>query len=185
MEGPTKLPKRPFERGEAESMFRMARKSRDKAMLVFFWRGGLRINEARHVQIEDCEFYRDRSMRVHITHGKGGKTRFIGFGPEWAKHVKKHIGSRKTGYVLATRTGGMVCPTYLRRVVRHLGKAAAVKGSAHPHRFRHTCARDLHDEQFSVLEIQTMLGHQRLDTTQIYLQDKGIIAGVADRMMTR
>jgi integrase/recombinase XerC len=180
-----KLPKRPFERGEPEAMFRMARKPRDKAMLVLFWRGGLRINEARHVRVEDCEFHRDGSLRIHVTHGKGGKTRFVGFGPTWSKHIKKQIARRKTGYVMQTRVGGMVDPTYLRRVIRNIGKAAAVKDKVHPHRFRHTCARDLHDEDFSVLEIQTMLGHQRLDTTQIYLQDKGIIDGVSDKMMMR
>ena len=44
---------------------------------------------------------------------------------------------------------------------------------------------ELFVKQLTRMELRELLQREDTQTTQIYLQDKGIIAGVADRMMTR
>lgn len=155
-------------------------------MIVLLWKCGLRVNEAVNVRVEDIQQNRDGSMRVHVVVGKGEKQRFIGLGKKSARHIRKQIRNRKKGVLLDTRKGDKICTTQCRQVLERLGKAHAIKGRCHPHRLRHTFARDLHNEGFSVLEISTMLGHEDLGTTQTYLQDLGIIGeALTDKMLAR
>lgn len=180
------LAKRPFEPGEPEILLRKARTDRDRAMIVLFWKCGLRANEAVNVRVEDLELYRDGTARVHIVKGKGKKQRFVGLGQRSARHLRAQVRARKKGVLLDTRQGETINTTQCRQVLERLGKANAIKGRCHPHRLRHTFARDLHNEGFSVLEISEMLGHTNLNTTQIYLQDLGILGdALRDKMLAR
>lgn len=180
-----KLAMRPFERGEPERMLRKASSPRDKALIVLLWRGGLRANEARTALVEDFETFDNGSIRLHVVKGKGSKQRFVGFGPKYSKILRKQLRRRKSGVFLDTRKGATVAPNQFRRTIQNIGADCLVKGRPHCHRFRHSFARDLHDEGKSVLEIGEALGHTNLNTTQIYLQDLGILGGVVDYLMER
>ena len=167
---------RPLHRGEPESMLRKASTSRDRALLVLLWRGGLRANEACMTRCQDFEFSSDGSSRIHIVFAKGGRQRWGGFGPKYTKILKTHMGRRKTGWFLSTSSGEHIIRPQVYRTIRLLGMRAHVQGHFHPHAMRHCYARDLHDEGYSVLEIQKALGHKNLNTTQVYLEGLGVEA---------
>lgn len=170
------LERRPLYRSEPEAMLRKATTPRDKALLVLLWRGGLRASEACKVRCQDFEPLRDGGLRLHIVFGKGSWQRWTGFGPKYSKVLKKHLGQRTTGWFLSTGTGEHIIRQQVGRTIRLLGMRAHVKGRCHPHALRHSFARDLHDEGYSVMEIKNALGHKLLNTTQIYLESLGIEA---------
>ncbi len=178
--------KSPFQVGEPELLLRRARTPRDKALIVLLWRAGLRVNEAVNVRVEDCEMSKNVGARIHVVVGKGGKQRFVELGKLSARHIRRQIHGRKHGVLLATRSGEKIHTTEPRRILRKLGAACRISGRCHPHRFRHSFARDLHAEGFSVVEIQRKMGHSSLDTTQIYLEDLGILGdALRDKMLAR
>ena len=53
-------------------------------------------------------------------------------------------------------------------VVRKIGKRAGVE-KVHPHRFRRTCATFALRRGMPIEQVSMMLGHESIDTTQIYL----------------
>lgn len=53
-------------------------------------------------------------------------------------------------------------------VVRSIGKRAGVE-NVHPHRFRRTGATMALRQGMPILQVSKMLGHNSLETTQIYL----------------
>ena len=55
-------------------------------------------------------------------------------------------------------------------MLRTAGKTAGVK-NVHPHRFRRTFATTALKKGMSVIDIKNLLGHAKLDTTQIYLDE--------------
>jgi site-specific recombinase XerD len=148
------------------------------------WRAGLRVNEACNVRCQDFEPQRDGSLRLHIVVAKGGNQRFNGIGLKYSKVIKAHMKGRKSGPLLSTSTGKPITTHQARRTINLLGQRSRVKGRFHPHALRHSYARDLHDEGYSVRDIQKALGHKNLNTTQVYLEDLGIEA-VVNKLTTR
>ena len=91
---------------------------------------------------------------LHLKKAKGGKDRDIPIMPE-LKHYLRHL---PVG----------VCARALQRGVKRLAKKAIGK-DIHFHTLRHSSATYyLNKKKIDIRNIQTLLGHSRLDTTQIY-----------------
>ncbi len=54
------------------------------------------------------------------------------------------------------------------RIVREAGKSAGIKKHITPHTLRHTCATHLLKGKADIRQIQKLLGHRRLSSTEIY-----------------
>lgn len=162
-------------------MLRLAGSPRDRALVVLLWRAGLRAFEARALEIGDLAEKTgaagdsvDRAgIELHVRNGKGGKARYLGLDKRAADYLAGVIGARTSGPVLATKTGAQLHTSSMRRTISRLARRAGIRHRVHPHALRHTFARDLHEEGFSVREIQVALGHTSLDTTAVYLQSIG------------
>jgi site-specific recombinase XerD len=48
------------------------------------------------------------------------------------------------------------------------GRKAGIEMRVHPHLLRHTYASELLEDGASIVEVQRLLGHERLETTAIY-----------------
>ena len=72
------------------------------------------------------------------------------------------------GYVFLSSAGRQLAPNYLSWLVRRYVQAAEPGKSGACHIFRHTMATLMLEGGADVRYIQAMLGHARLDTTQIY-----------------
>ncbi len=64
--------------------------------------------------------------------------------------------------------GRPISETWVRNIIRDIGEAAGLKG-LRPHQLRHTYATRLLDKGKHVRQVQELLGHASLQTTQIYL----------------
>jgi integrase/recombinase XerC len=166
---------------DAARLLRYARTARDRALLVLLWRGGLRNNEARSVELHDVEWHDDGSATVHVMNPKGGKRkRATGIGAEYAQHLRAWVAERgiAPGPLLCTTTGAPLQTSQVRRMVKQMQRRAGVSGRVHPHAFRHTFATECAREGVDVKDIQVLLGHASLATTDIYLSSLGATRAV-------
>lgn len=173
-------PAAPLKTGEPQRILEACTTARERALIVLLWRAGLRVAEACALAGSDVELDDEGTSTVRIRHGKGNHQRFVSLDPIATAFVAPLVNG---GPLLVTETGSPMHPTQARRIVKRAAQIAKIDGRVHPHAFRHTCARNLHDEKWSAREIQVMLGHNSLATTQKYLSSIGCdeVAAMARR----
>ena len=68
-------------------------------------------------------------------------------------------------------------------MLKNLGKYANVE-NVHPHRFRHTYAAEWWTANRDLYALKNLLGHSRLQTTEIYLRSLGLEYGTGPEYKT-
>ena len=147
---------------------------RDRALVELLYGAGLRVSELSALDIADVDLARG-DVRVF---GKGGIERVVPLPLETRRALESYLAARAAGRApgaplftaLRPRRG---TPRRLgvrdvRRVLRRRARAAGVAGRAHPHRLRHSYATHLLDMGADLREIQELLGHASLATTEKY-----------------
>jgi integrase/recombinase XerD len=147
---------------------------RDRAMLELFYSSGLRRTELARLEVLHVDLL-DR--RVRVRNGKGRKERVVPIGKVAAHWMRKYaeevrprlvpIGEKPRAFFL-TGYGDGFSPASLGHLVRKYLLSAGVKDYGSCHLFRHACATHLLDHGADLRSIQSLLGHSRLDTTEIY-----------------
>ena len=165
-------PSRPLSPGDAKRILKRARTRRDRALVVLLWRAGLRASEACGLRSTDVIELAGGGVKLHIRQGKGNRSRFVGLDKRAADYIRPLAGPGDE-FILRTATGQPLTTSQIRRKLPQLASAAGIKYRVHPHALRHTFARDLLEEGFSLRAIQVALGHSSLATTQVYLQSIG------------
>jgi integrase/recombinase XerC len=148
---------------------------RDRALVELLYGTGIRIGELVALDVRDLEL-RAREVRVM---GKGGKERIVPI-PEQARHalgawleVRRHAGVMSEPLFISLRPRREVGPRRLaareaRRILGERAVRADLDQHVHPHRLRHSYATHLLDMGADLREIQELLGHASLSTTQKY-----------------
>lgn len=150
-------------------------KLRDRALVELLYGTGIRIGELVALDVRDLEL---RAQEIRVM-GKGGKERVVPI-PEQARHalsawldVRRHPGLMSEPLFIALRARREEKPRRLaareaRRILRERGLRADLDEHVHPHRLRHSYATHLLDMGADLREIQELLGHASLSTTQKY-----------------
>jgi len=141
---------------------------RDRALFTLLYGSGLRINEALSLNIEDLP--REGFIRVI---GKGDKERQV--------PILEQIELRLTEYRAACpypetpkralflgAKGGRLNQGVVQKSMRDLRKQLSLPETATPHALRHSFATHLLQNGANLREIQELLGHASLSTTQRY-----------------
>ena len=148
---------------------------RDRAMVELLYGTGIRVGELVALDVRDLEL-RAREVRVM---GKGNKERIVPI-PERAREalsawlaVRRHAGVLREPLFISLRPRRESGPRRLaareaRRVLAERGRGADLREHVHPHRLRHSYATHLLDMGADLREIQELLGHASLSTTQKY-----------------
>ncbi len=149
---------------------------RDRAILEFLYGTGMRVSELVKLNLRDVDF-RNKLVRVM---GKRRKERIVPFGDP-ALHALMQYLSVRNGFLqnapLAERESEAVFLNYqgtritTRSVGRMVDKYIDICAGIHnisPHSLRHSFATHLLDSGADLRDIQELLGHARLSTTQIY-----------------
>lgn len=137
---------------------------RDKAILEVLYAAGVRVSEL--VGIADCDV--DLSAGTVKVLGKGGRERYaclhegaVGAIREWrAERGENERGENERLFPLTDRT--------VRRVLAKWIKAAGLSDKTSPHTIRHSFATHLLDNGADIREVQVLLGHKTIQSTQIY-----------------
>lgn len=136
---------------------------------------GLRIGEALGLQVGDVGATRVRVKRTvsqvggHPMTGppKSGKSRDVPV-PSFVLHQLPTKLRRPDEWLFVTRDGHRVDAHNWRPRVFKPAALAAGLGDLHPHSLRHTAASLAIQAGADVLQVQKMLGHANISTTQIY-----------------
>ncbi|NMM95890.1 recombinase XerC [Bifidobacterium sp. DSM 109960] len=151
---------------------------RDAAILELLYATGIRVAELVGLDIGDVDFS-NRTVRVT---GKGDKQRVVPFGLPAARAMEAWLERGRT-QLLRSRSGGAsvgagnamflgmrggrLDQRMARRVVHDAAREAGVPDIG-PHALRHSAATHLLDGGADLREVQEMLGHSSLKTTQRY-----------------
>ncbi|MEP2775030.1 MAG: tyrosine-type recombinase/integrase [Luteolibacter sp.] len=146
---------------------------RDRVILELFYATGIRRAEMTSLDLGD---YDPDRQTLLIQRGKGGKSRLLPVGGRAAAWLDSYLsGTRPQLAHLPAETalflsgyGTRFSKQYLGNWVSRIMKKAGVSKTGASHLFRHSCATHMLEGGADIRHIQTMLGHARLDTTQIY-----------------
>ena len=144
---------------------------RDLAIIDMLASTGMRVGEMVLLNREDVDFHE----RECIVLGKGDKERPVYFDARTKIHLKQYLDGRiddnpalfvslKAPYN-RLKIGGVEVR------IRELGRRLGIK-KAHPHKFRRTLATTVIDKGMPIEQLQTLLGHARIDTTLMYAKVK-------------
>jgi integrase/recombinase XerC len=152
---------------------------RDRAILEFLYATGIRVGELVTVDLRDIDF-RERLVRVT---GKRKKQRIVPFGEPALQALMHYLeesrpiflaecppAERDDQAVFLHRRGGRLTTRSVGRMIDKYIKQCADVHNISPHGLRHTFATHLLDSGADLRDIQELLGHARLSTTQIYTQ---------------
>lgn len=141
---------------------------RDKTLFTLLYGCGLRIDEALSLNISDMP--RDGFLRVI---GKGNKERQIPMLGEVEKSLEAYIEAcpfpvTKDRAIFLGAKGKRLNQGVAQKAMRDLRGALNLPETATPHALRHSFATHLLQNGANLREIQELLGHVSLSTTQIY-----------------
>lgn len=157
-----------------ENRAEFSRWLRDRAIVELLYGAGVRVSELTTLDIENLNLARSE-VRVF---GKGSKERIVPLPSLVCEVLREYLASlvrpSETGALfraLRARKGEeprRLSPRDIARILEARARAAGLIEHVHPHRLRHSYATHLLDMGADLREIQELLGHATLSTTQRY-----------------
>lgn len=145
---------------------------RNKAMVETLYSCGLRVSELITLRLSDL-FFNDGFIRVI---GKGDKQRLVPIS-ETARHrIEEYLLQRQTmqtdardaDIVFLNNKGRGLTRVMIFHIIKKAALVAGITKTISPHTFRHSFATHLLEGGASIRQVQEMLGHESILTTEIY-----------------
>ena len=148
---------------------------RDRAILELFYASGIRVTELIGLEDLDIDLV---AQELLVRHGKGGRSRVVPVGEDACRWIRRYLdeGRPQLSAAVKERTmflsyrGNRLTRAIVSKMVRTHAKTARIEFTVTPHSIRHTFASHLIQAGASLRHVQEMLGHQSLNSTQIYTQ---------------
>ena len=146
---------------------------RNRAIIETLFSCGLRVSELCGLKLSDL--YLDEGfIRVE---GKGSKQRLVPISGKAVKELRLWFIDRNTidipaqyaDYVFISRRKKNISRIMVFHFIKELVEKAGIQKTVSPHTFRHSFATSLLEGGANLRAIQTMLGHESIGTTEIYL----------------
>lgn len=149
--------------------------TRQLAIVGAMLKAGLRESEVSNMMVADVDLIKGD---LFVQEGKNNSDRHVPIGPELMSWLKDWDAIRpESEYFFCTLKGTQVHPRCLYDLVTKLSKRAKVwvqdgreRKYCYPHMLRHTYATGLLRNGLNIRQIQQLLGHKSVTTTQIYTE---------------
>lgn len=145
---------------------------RDRAVLEVLYSSALRIGELVRLDLADIDF---AGRALFIREAKGKKDRVVPIGRVAAKLVQRYVQTRRVAAPCDARAlfvddlGNRITVDGVARfILAPAVRGAGVVKHVTPHVLRHSCAIHLLENGAGVREVQQLLGHAKISTTQRY-----------------
>ena len=153
-------------RDEIGKMIAHTTNPKHRTMVEILYACGLRVSELVNIKIKDIDI--DRKM-LHIREAKGGKDRYVPLPKKLQSVIKAQQSLKEPGeYLFTSRQRSKMATMSISKVVAQAARRVGIIKSVSPHTLRHSFATHMLENGVNLRYIQSMLGHARLETTQIY-----------------
>ena len=151
---------------------------RNRTILELLYGTGIRARELCNLEVTDV--FIDEKM-LFIRNGKGKKDRILPLGETAIKYISEYLKKFRPSFVRMRRRkdqsrklflgnfGKSLSTGGLSGIIRKIKDAQGITKSVYPHIIRHSFATHLLNAGADIREVQLLLGHSSLDSTQIYL----------------
>ena len=147
---------------------------RDRALLEMLYATGCRASEISNLRLRDLHL----SERFCKCHGKGNKQRLAPLGDAAIDTVEAYLQRQRprlarvrpseTEWVFLSRGGRRLRREAIWELVKKYAKIAGISSKVSPHTLRHSFATHVLMGGADLRQVQEMLGHASIATTQIY-----------------
>lgn len=146
---------------------------RNKAIIETLYGCGLRVSELINLKITNW-YRKDGFIKVI---GKGNKERLVPIGKVTESVLKIYVDQIRVhqkinkgceDFVFLNRRGNQLSRVMIFTIIKNLAEKTGLKKTISPHTFRHSFATELIKRGANLRAVQEMLGHESINTTQIY-----------------
>jgi len=145
---------------------------RNRIILELLYDTAIRREEVTNIHLAEL----DLNAGYILIHGKGNKDRVVPISVRVCELVKnyilmirpKFVQGEDPGHLILNRWGQKMDPNSIWAVVKQCADLSGIKKNTTTHTFRHTCATHMLKNGAPVRHLQEMLGHESLESTQIY-----------------
>jgi site-specific recombinase XerD len=147
---------------------------RNRAIAELLYGTGIRRGELLGLSIYDLDL---AAGTLTIREGKGDQTRVVPLTERVNEILKRYVSRARSQFTkeagegrlfVSCRSGGPLDDDIIGRVVLKAAKLAGIKKRVTPHMLRHSCATHLLAGKADIRQIQKLLGHRRLSSTEVY-----------------
>lgn len=149
---------------EIKRIINSANNTKHRLVLSCLYGMGLRVSEIVDLRVENLDFERGMAK----VSGKGGKERYVMIPKKLETDLEKYIELGGLEDYLFPGRKGKYSIKSVQKIFEYASKKAGIKKNVSCHTMRHSFATHLLEKGVSIRYIQSLLGHSRLQTTQIY-----------------
>jgi len=149
---------------------------RNRVILETFYGTGIRARELMKLDVSD--FLKEERM-LFIRNGKGQKDRIVPLGPNVCEYLKRYLSQArpkmmrrkklKEKALFLGKFGDRLGHRILDRLFVSVRKKSGIKKHVTPHVMRHSFATHLINAGADIREVQLLLGHASISSTEIYI----------------
>lgn len=153
---------------ELELVREICETKRERAMLEVFYSTGCRLSELASMNVDKI----DKQEMSTTVIGKGDKERKVYLTYTALYHLNSYLKSRNDDceavFVTQRKPYRRMGNRAIQDEINKIEQRAKIKKTLTPHIMRHTLAQNMLDNGASLDEVQHILGHSNISTTQIY-----------------
>ena len=142
----------------------------DLTLLKIMYYSGLRVSELISLKKQDI-YFKGNYLKVF---GKRSKERIVPFSDNAKKVLTDYLSlyryliKSKSDLLFLFNDGKKVTRQYVYSMIKNTEKKSNINKKISPHTLRHSFATELLENGAKLKDVQTLLGHSKIETTQIY-----------------
>jgi site-specific recombinase XerD len=154
---------------EIKRLINQAETEKSGLIISFLYSTGVRVSELVNLKVQDIDLD-NKKGRVH---GKGNKSRQIFLSESLCNNLKNYLERKQPKTYLFSTKEKPLTTRNIQKIIKNTSTKAGINKKVTPHTLRHSFATHLLESGIDIRKIQVLLGHSRIDTTQIYTQVSG------------
>jgi len=154
---------------EIKKLIDAAFTEKSRLMMSMLYSSGIRVSELVGIKVSDLDLENKRG----VVHGKGNKSRQIFLSEKLCQDIKLFLEKNPNTNFLFTSKEEALSTRNIQKIIKKAKENAGITKKVTPHTLRHSFATHLLEAGVDIRKIQVLLGHSRIDTTQIYTRVSG------------
>ena len=149
-------------------LFNVIVNSKHKLLIMFSYASGFRVSEIVRLKVKDVDL---NSGYGWIRDGKGGKDRMFIIPDNLKKELCDWIKTNELkaeSWLFFGYKNQHYSESSIRKIVEDARKKSRIGKNISPHSLRHSFATHLLENGYSLMDVQSLLGHSRIETTMVY-----------------